>query len=223
MILEKDCTSIEREDGTLGGPTWWVRHPKWADQERAICFRPVKQIPGYEERHGGLCERPAGWNTIHEGEGGCKTHSGNAGRPPIHGDRHTATDGRLRRRVDEYLAKNREQLMDLTFELATARQLFEEFIDTFPQPGSQDYAASASRVLLMIQAIGSLVDKISRIENRNTITAAEVAYLRIIMADILVKWISDPRDREMAVKELMSRMPGDPAQSQLAIEGAVVR
>jgi hypothetical protein len=52
-----------------------------------------------------------------------------------------------------------------------------------------------------------LVDNISKIESRNAITANQVLYLRATIANILVTWITDPSDRERAVKELTTRMP----------------
>lgn len=37
--------------------------------------------------HQAYCQKPAGWGTKHVGEGRCRLHGGNAGRPIEHGER----------------------------------------------------------------------------------------------------------------------------------------
>lgn len=210
-IFKRDCTRIEKEKGTLGGDTYFVRHPKWRNEERAICFRPVKNIPveDNEGRHrlGGYCERPAGWRTDHEGEGACSTHSGNAGRPSINGNRSEKAAQSMRRRIEDYLGDDQNVLMDLTFELGALRVMFQDVVDMFPTPGDDDYTIYVSRALNMITAAGSLVDKISKIENRNTITVNQVLYIRALMANMFLKYIPDPDLRERAIEELAASIP----------------
>ena len=31
------------EKGTLGGDTYWIEHPNWQGEERALCFRKVSR------------------------------------------------------------------------------------------------------------------------------------------------------------------------------------
>ena len=212
-IFEKDCTSVEYEEGTLGGKTFYVCHPKWDNKERAICFRPVKNIPieSNMHRHGALCEREAGKLTDHHGEGACRTHGGMNGRnnkSMKHGKRANATKKIMRNRIEDYMANDDKPLMDLSLELTTMRVLFEDLIGMFPDAGEDDYGIYVNKAIAMVQAAGSLVDKISRIEARNTITANQIVYLRIAMVDMFVKYIKDPEEREQAVKELVSRIPG---------------
>jgi hypothetical protein len=47
------------------------------------------------------------------------------------------------------------------------------------------------------------------VENRNTLTAAQVLYLRATVADIIMKYLPDPFERERAAKEIANRMGGD--------------
>ena len=119
------------------------------------------------------------------------------------------TQTELRRRIDEYIESgDRDSMLDLTYELAALRVLFQELVEHFPDPTDQKYTIQVSRAVTMIQATGSLVDKISKIQSRNNITAAQVMYLRAVVADILAKYLTDPDYRERAVKELMARVEG---------------
>jgi hypothetical protein len=99
-------------------------------------------------------------------------------------------------------------MLDITYELAALRVLFRDLIEAFPEPDDKAYTANLNRATAMITATGSLVDKISRIQSRNNITAAQVMYLRVSMADILVKYLPDLKIRELAIADLMARIPG---------------
>ena len=57
--------------------------------------------------------------------------------------------------------------------------------------------------------MSNLVEKISKIDNRNALTAAQVLYLRATVADLLMKYLPDPQLREKAAKELAVRLGGD--------------
>lgn len=210
-IFKKDCTRIEKERDTIGGDTYYVQHPKW-EGERAICFRPVKNIPVEDKagrnRHGALCERDAGWRTDHPGEGACRTHGGMGGRNnAINGNRSEKSAKHMRSRIEDYISNDQNQLMDLSFELGALRVMFQDMIDMFPDPESDDYTIYVARTLKMITAAGSLVDKISKIENRNTITINQVLYVRALIANMFMKYIPDPDMRERAIKELAASIP----------------
>ena len=77
--------------------------------------------------------------------------------------------------------------------------MFNDLVDIFPEPGDEEYHFFVGRSLALVQTIGQMVDKISQIESRNTITASQVLYLRARIADLLVKWIPDPDDRDRAI------------------------
>lgn len=210
-INKTDCTRIEVEEGTLGGKTYYVWHPDWDNEERAICFRPVKDIPGYG-RGGMLCSRPAGHGTDHFGQGACKTHGGmNHARitSVVNGTRATMTQKHLSHRIDTFLEEDSANLTNLTYELAAVRILFRDIVSLFPEEvDDPQYGMYITRASQLVSTIGTLVDKISRIETRNTITANQVLYLRATIADILTRHITDPRDRELALQDLVARMPG---------------
>ena len=215
MINKEDCTSIEFEKDTLGGRTFYVRHPKWDNEERAICFRMTRDVPGYTQlKTGTYCERVAGHGTDHVGQGACKTHGGMnhavvRGKAGIvNGNRSDMSRKHVSYRIKEFIDNDKAGLMDLTYELGAMRVLFQDVIDMFPDADSKEFGGYVARATGMVQAIGSLVDKISKVESRNTITANQVLYLRATIADIFIKHLKDPRDRELAIQDLIMRMPG---------------
>lgn len=215
-LREGDCISIDVDKGTIGGDTYWVEHPDWAGEQHALCFRRIKEANRtYDDER---CTQAAGYGTDHAGTGACKFHGGAGITTSLSGNfRHGRGAVQMRKilaeRIDDYVENDSEQLFDLTYELAAMRVMMRELIDRFPNPNDEEnYERMSSiamqRIMTMIQATGSLVDKISRIESRNTITAAQVLYLRARMADILVKYIPDPDRREHAIQELAHSMPG---------------
>lgn len=214
MIPESEVLHVTAEKKTLGGDTFWIQHSKWPGEERALCYRKLKYqtIKDREYPADARCSRQAGWNTSHLGEGACKSHGG-TDKKVLAGSRN-GTTGRvlktqLRRQIDMYIESgDRDSMLDLTYELAAIRVLFQGLIDNFPEPDEKSYTIQVNRAITMIQATGSLVDKISRIQTRSSITAAQVMYLRATVADILAKHIPDITHRERAVKELMVRVGG---------------
>lgn len=221
-IFESDIIHVTRETKTLGGDTYWVEHPNWKGEERALCYRKTKNVEGYPTPEpGSRCANLAGNRTWHKGEGACSRHGGSRG---VNGK--TITNGKgaktarrhLKRRIDEYIETgDREELLDLTYELAALRVLFQEVVEQFPDPKDKKYSIQVNRAVTMIQATGALVEKMSRIEARNNITTAQVIYLRVVVADILAKYITDISARERAVKELMSRVQGGEGDQETRI------
>ena len=74
---------------------------------------------GGECSDGTPCERPAGWGTDHVGEGRCKLHGGNAGRPPEHG----LYSETARKEIAEKIESARDQpIGDITTLVAEVRR-----------------------------------------------------------------------------------------------------
>ena len=199
-ITEAQCELIEYEEGTPGGTTYYITAN--GSKEYALCFR---QLPGRDK--GIRCANPAGKGTWHVGTGACRKHGGNAGRKPTTGRNAHRARQRLKDQIDDYVEKDRDELLSLDRQLAALKILFEEFVERFPEPGSDKFSIELTRMTQMIQACGALVEKISRIETRNAITVAQVLYLRATIADILLKYVPDD-ERERAVGELLQRLGG---------------
>jgi hypothetical protein len=213
MITKSQCRRIREEEGTPGGITYHITK-KGASAETALCFRT---IPSKERNPDGdqRCSRSAGYNTDHVGTGACYLHGGRLANLSVvmgnitNGRKAYKTRALLANKIDNYLNGDSEILFDLSKELAAMRAIFEEFMEHMKGPGDDDYSTDIYRAVNLVGTIGTLVDKISRINSRNTLTSAQVLYLRATVADILVKYIRDPIDRESAVKELTSRVTGD--------------
>lgn len=209
-VTKEDCTRIEMEEGTIGGATYYVRHPKWNDEERAICFRPTRW-KRYDDDGNPFpvehCERPAGMATQHEGQGACKTHGGGPRNNGINGMRADVAVRQMKSRVEEYKKLGMAQLLDLSEQLAAARVVFEDMIDMFPDSDHDDWFIYVDRLMKLIDSIAKVADKISKMESRNAITINQILYLRARIADILVKWIKDPDDIDFAIADLATAIP----------------
>lgn len=196
--------NIRTQTNTPGGDTYFIVLPG-ERVERALCFRRKKKEPLQR------CTNPAGYGTWHDGTGACKFHGGSASiHPNVQTGRFAVvTKTRLADQINQYLMMDRAKLLDLTHELAAMRVIFDEFLNTFPDTNDQDYGVALNRCVNIIGTLGSLAEKMSRIETRNTLTAAQVLYLRATVADILMRYLTDPADREKAAKELAARLGGD--------------
>ena len=213
MVLESEVLHITTEKGTDGGDTHWVEYPKWKGDEKAICYRRLRMAGRKEEiPHDARCSQPAGYGTWHPGNGACRFHGGASGK---NGSNNKMKRRHIRHLIDEYIQSgDRDSMLDMTYELASVKVMFKDLIENFPDVEDKKYSSSVNKAITMVQATGSLVDKISKIQSRNNITAAQVMYLRVVMAEILVKHIPNIDRREKAVKELMTMIPGGEGDSE---------
>ena len=214
MIAESEVLHVTAEKKTLGGDTFWIQHEDWPGEERALCYRKIRPFSQKDKGYpaDSRCNNQAGWGTSHFGEGACKNHGGSDKKimeRSSNGAVKTVFKTQLRRKIEEYIESgDRDSMLDLTYELAAIRVLFQDLLEQFPDPEDKTYTIQVNRAINMIQATGSLVDKISRIQTRSSITAAQVMYLRATVADILAKHITEIDQRERAIKELMARVGG---------------
>lgn len=205
MSVERSKAKLVRtQEGTLGGRTYWVKLPN-ERQAKSLCFR---RIHGEENKR---CTNMAGYGTEHVGEGACKFHGGATVDHPniVSGAHAVQTRNRLSTSIDSYLQRDRDDLLDLTYHLASTRAMFDEFMERFPEPESEDYGIWFHRYTIIIGTLGTLVDKISKMDARNSLTAAQVLYIRACIVDLFLKYIPDNDTRERAIRELASRMGGD--------------
>lgn len=227
-ITKEDCDEIQKELGTLGGATYRVKIQGDSDF-RTICFRPLRskgnaKVVDNQDRLL-RCTQPAGRNTDHLGTGSCSIHGG-SGKGAIQGA-HWMTNGRsdgvirrsVRNKINEYYAMSQGELRDLSFELATLKGMFSEIVDNMPEVDDEDFMLNVNRVQNLVGTIGTLVDKISRIESRDTLTVAQVLYLRTAVSDILMTYITDPEKRELAAKDLVQRVGGSGEYARVLTDG----
>ena len=213
MPLYKDEVEIvKEEEGTEGGKTYHVIFKNDPERKvKKICFRLSKSPDHPGER----CSKSAGANTAHSGFGACSLHGGNnftteANVMMKNGKSAYMTQSRLAGRINSYLNEDAEMQYDLTQELAAMRAIFQEFLDNMndPEDNRTGYNNDIIRASMLVGTISNTVEKISKINSRNTLTAAQAIYIRALIVDILVKYLKDPDERDRAVKELMSRFGG---------------
>lgn len=207
MILPEDVKQVKETQGTPGGVTYEIRRKNEHDFV-ALCYRPLHKKPNTPK--GARCSNTAGFDTWHLGTGACKFHGGSTATWNITTGR-TAPVAReqLRQAIENYMQVDRKDLLDLTYQLATAKAIYDEFMEHFPTPTEENYGFQLSRFMAIIDNMSRLVDNISKIDNRNALTAAQVLYLRSCVADLLMKYLSDPLVREKAARELAARLGGD--------------
>lgn len=202
----KEAKIVKTEKDTLGGDTYWVKRRGY-EKAYPLCFRPKK------DGSGEMCENDAGFGTDHLGWGACKFHGGNNGRYVsntriTHGKYAVKTRHRLSDQIDNYLSQDRSVMLDLTEQLAATRAIFDEFLTEYPEPSAENYGIWFHRYTILIGTLGTLVDKISKIDSRNSLTAAQILYTRAVMIDILMKWVPE-ETRDRAMRELVSRLGGE--------------
>lgn len=163
------------------------------------------------------CSHPAGFGTDHVGTGRCKYHGGMAGRKPVHG-RHSRAAEDIRAKVDAYLEEGIPQLLDLSRELTTQRLLLDRMLEYFQNNDDEEkFVYAIPQLMKSVDIIGRMVERIVKIENSTALTASQVLYLQVTVADIVTKYIQDPMVREKAAAEIASRLAGSspvPAQIQ---------
>jgi hypothetical protein len=204
MSLSQQAGKIVRKSkGDVGGTTYFILL-SGAKESKPLCYRKIHNSIEH-------CGNPAGFRTDHLRTGACFLHGGANTSSIVLVNGRTATSMRkaLQNRVNDYLLKNRDNLLDLTYELATARAIYDEFVEIMPDPEDDTYGTAIYRFINLLSAVSNLVEKMSKTESRNTLTTAQVMYLRVTMVDIFVKYISDPFQRERAARELAKRLGGD--------------
>lgn len=155
------------------------------------------EICGADNRDGDPCGLPAGWGTDHPGEGRCKHHGGNAGRPIKHG-RYSTQKTNLQEKLDQY--RTEDDPSDLWEELALLRALLQDHLD------GPDLDAGI--VVTLVKEIRKTLDTINKIMSRTALTSAEVEYLQAAVADVIRSYVPD-RNRDEALDALRSAVGGD--------------
>lgn len=215
-VRVEEVEVVEIIEGTPGGDTNIAVLPG-GGRERKLCLRPLHNTNGKR-----LCTNPAGYKTDHPGTGACIKHGGKNTEVGVRliktGRRAFSTKNRLRGDIQRYLDLDRKELLDLTEEFATMRAVLNEYMEIFPYPQDDEYESAVRTVQGIISTMGTLVDKISKVESRNSLTNAQVLYIRATIVDLFVKYITDLDVRDKALRELVSRMGGEAEVEMLPSE-----
>jgi hypothetical protein len=156
---------------------------------------------GATTRDGGSCELRAGWGTDHVGEGRCKLHGGNAGRPPKHGLYSTVARSEIAEKIK--VARESDP-RDIAAEMAVVRGLLSDYLSGV-ETVNQDVV---SDITTLVAEVRRSADTISQMDARDALTARHVEYLQAAVADVLRTWVPDG-DVPDALQDLRSRIESD--------------
>lgn len=155
---------------------------------------------GARTRKGTPCKSAAMSN------GRCRMHGGtNPGRPIIHGRYSVKHRESLHNKMQEFL--DDPAPANLMGELAVQRAFLQDFLGKLTeQPIDQK---TTNHVFDMTEAIGRLVERITRMLNQTAVTQMEIAFLQATITNLIVKYIDDPNKRLEFVAELRSAFGAD--------------
>ena len=134
------------------------------------------------------CSLKAGLGTSHQGKESCKYHE--RGSPAITTGRYaTVTRNRIIDAMEQY--RNDPDVLNLIPELAMLRGSLEVFVAGTNKNETSD--KTISLILRTVDSIGSMVDKIDKIQSRQVLTAASARLLMLRAVDIAKLYV--PQDR----------------------------
>lgn len=144
--------------------------------------------------------------------GRCRMHGGtNPGRPIIHGrysvKHRESLDAKMQEFLDDPAPAN------LMGELAVQRAFLQDFLDKLYGDDKIDQK-TANHVFDMTEAIGRLVERITRMLNQTAVTQMEIVFLQVTITNLIVKYIDDPDKRLEFVAELRSAFGSDRQSSR---------
>lgn len=159
---------------------------------------------GGKTRKGTKCKRPAGWGTDHVGSGKCKLHGG-ASLKGIESPRYDS--GRYSKYVPEAVQSkitdlDNYPLLDLADELQTQRALIARYLELVQSGERPLLETNIDMLMVWMNKVGVMVERIMKIKNETALTSAEVAHLKFRTADLVTKYIDDPEKQRQFVIEL---------------------
>lgn len=164
-----------------------------------MCGKSMTKHCEAQTRKGTPCQRPAGWGTDHVGEGRCKLHAGNAGRPIKHGRYSVKYRKSLAEKAERFL--NEPDPYDLTSELSLMRALLQDYLDRFWE-GELLKGEHISYLFDMLEQVSKQVERMVKLMNETALTQAELEYIKVRMADELPNYIPNVDDQIALVRAI---------------------
>lgn len=162
-------------------------------------------VCGGKTRQGSACQRPAGWGTSHVGEGRCKLHGGNAGRPIEHGRYSVTRRAGLQTKMAQFY--NDPAAGDLRSELALLRAMLQAYLDGFDVYGPIE-VLDLGRVFEMVESIGKMVERIAKILATTALTQAELQLLQVTLIDAIAEFIPEPERQRAFISRIAGTIGG---------------
>lgn len=171
--LSSKHTRILSKIRSFGVPTYWIN-------TEPTCLCRTSSLD--------YCSLKAGFGTSHLGTESCKYHERGSYNFTT-GRYATVTKNRIIDAMEQY--RNDPDALNLTPELAMLRGSLEVFIaDTHKKEMSDK---TIGLILKAIDSIGSMVDKIDKIQSRQVLTAASARLLMLRAVDIAKLYISEEK------------------------------
>ena len=165
----------------------------------------TNNLCGAKTRAGTPCKKPAMSN------GRCRLHGGTSpGRPIIHGRYSVKHRESLHNKVQEFM--NDPAPANLMGELAVQRAFLQDFLGKLTDQPID--VKTTNHVFDMTEAIGRLVERITRMLNQTAVTQMEIAFLQATITNLIVKYIDDPNKRLEFVAELRTAFGSDSQSSR---------
>ena len=134
--------------------------------------------------------------------------------------------GRYSIKHRESLQKKQEQFLEdpepgnLMDELALGRAFLQDFLERLSDaPINQK---TRDHVFDMIESVGKLVERISRILNQTALTQSELQFLQARLVDLVIKYIDDPNKQAAFLGELRASVGSDRLGSVRSGEPALI-
>ena len=166
---------------------------------------------GGTTKAGNPCKNPAGFRTLHPGEGKCYLPGhggGSTGRPLKHGRYAKSAHGQLGKKIREHL--NDPNPLDLTSELALLRARIDFLTEQIDETDSKLSSEVSFNILAVVNGVQKLVDTISKVQTREALTANESLYLLVTLADVLSTEIAYIRreaiNDETALRHILNKL-----------------
>ena len=218
-------TGHKRAVGALTGGNWDIKAIREKDVENLLTANTVfvndetcdqeeypwlgLQVWDEDETYigeiGARCSRPSGAGTEHKGYGRCVKH---AGRILPVGLRHGRGSVRLRKQLHDKIQAHvqRPNLLDLSMEISVQRALLDEIVARTSYADEIDVIGLAEKAIKLADLVGRQAERISAMNQRESLTAAQVLYLQVTIVDMFTKYIQDPSIRQVAAMELVERL-----------------
>lgn len=154
------------------------------------------RLCGAKTRAGAPCAK------IGLANGRCRQHGGLSTGPRLKHGQRASKNGPARRRLSERADKFERMTdpLNLSRELAFLRAIFEEWLEE-NDAKTLDTAARAE-ALTVVSETGKLIERAERIRNATALTQAEVKYLTVRIAGLMVKYVPDKALRDAFRAEL---------------------
>jgi len=159
-------------------------------------FEDAKRCTATAKSTGERCQNPAvkGWDVCRMHGAGSPKNETTGGAPPTHGRFAAKRSESLQEKIEEFRGANSAELWE---ELALLRAVLQEWLGKVEEIDPETVGV----ILDLVDEIRKALNTINQIQTRSALTAAEVDFLQVRIAEILKSYVP-PEERREALDEL---------------------